>query len=86
MSCFDEERRSRSLADALTTSMWREMFPFLPAWSQPPNQADMLTQAIADDVVGSPPPHWLSLGYGTDMTTAPSQDLYGEMLRRTTEM
>lgn len=83
---IDDDQRSRSLADALATSIWRDLFPFLPAWSQPPNQADLFTQAIADDVVGSSP-HWLSLGYGTDMTSAQSQDLVGEAVRRrTTEM
>lgn len=85
MSDSHEDRRSRSLADALATSMLREVFPFLPAWTEPPNQADLLTQGIADDIVGNPP-HWLSLGYGTDMTTAPSQDLYSGAMKRTTEM
>lgn len=86
MSIFDDddERRSRSLAEALTTSMLRDVLPFVPAWSGPPNNADLITQAIADDLVGSKP-HWLSLGYGTDMTTAPSQDLFSEMLRRVQE-
>lgn len=84
MSIFDDdedERRSRSLADALTTSMFRDVFPFMPAWSDQPGNADLITQAIADDMVGSSP-HWLSLGYGTDMTIAEAQDLYAEMVRR----
>lgn len=77
----DDERRSLSLADALTTSLLRDVCPFLPAWSDRPNNADLITQAIADDTVGVSP-HWLSLGHGTDMTTACAQDLYVEMLRR----
>jgi len=76
----DQERRSRSLAEALTTSLLRDVCPFLPAWSEPPSNADLITQAIADDVVGGRT-HWLSLGYGTDMTTAPAQDFFTKMMR-----
>lgn len=87
MSIFDnddDERRSRSLAEALATSMLREVCPFLPAWSERPGNADLITQAIADDLVGSQP-HFLSLGYGTDLATPASQDLFTEMLRRVQE-
>lgn len=83
MSIFDndEERRNRSLADALSTSLWRNVFPMAPAFSEPPTLADQLTQSIADDVTGAPP-HWLSLGYGTDMASASSQDLFNEALNK----
>lgn len=83
MSTFDDdEKRSRSLADALSTSMMRSMFPLLPAWSgKQPGIADLTTQAIADDTVGSPP-HFPSFGNGSDIATPLSQDLFTEMLRR----
>jgi|AGTN01.1.fsa_nt_gi hypothetical protein len=84
MSIFDdddEERRSRSLADALATSMMRSVIPLMPAWSEQPGNADLITQAIADDAVGSPP-HFPSFGNGTDIATPLSQDLFTEMLRR----
>lgn len=84
MSIFgndDDERRSHSLADALSTSLWRNVFPMMPAFSEPPTIADQLTQAIADEVVDAPP-HWLSLGYGTDIATAASQDLFNQALHK----
>jgi hypothetical protein len=82
MSIFDDdgEQRNRSLADALATSLLRDVFPLMPAWSEQPGQADLLTQAITDDVVGTPP-NWLSLGYGTDVATPTAQDLFDEAMR-----
>jgi len=87
MSIFDDdgERRSRSFAEALATSMIRRVCPLLPAWSDQPGNADLITQAIADDTVGDPPPHFPSFGNGTDIATPLSQDLFTEMLRRVRE-
>lgn len=80
----DDERRSRSLADALSTSMMRSVCPLLPAWSGSPGTADLITQALADDAVDSPP-HCPAFGYGTDIATPLAQDLFTEMLRRVKE-
>lgn len=87
MGIFDDdcERRSRSFADALGVSLMRSVCPLLPAWSDQPGNADLITQAIADDTVGNPPPHFPSFGNGSDIATPLSQDLYTEMLRRVRE-
>ena len=82
MSIFDDdERRGLSLADALSSSLWRDVFPMMPAFSEPPTMADQLTQSVADEIVDAPP-HWLSLGYGTDIATPASQDLFNEALHK----
>jgi len=82
MSIFDDdERRGLSLADALSNSLWRDVFPMMPAFSEPPTIADQLTQSVADEIVDAPP-HWLSLGYGTDIATPVSQDLFNEALHK----
>lgn len=82
MSIFDDdERRGLSLADALSSSLWRDVFPMMPAFSEPPTMADQLTQSVADEIVDAPP-HWLSLGYGTDLATPVSQDLFNEALHK----
>jgi hypothetical protein len=82
MSIFDDnERRGLSLADALSNSLWRKVFPLIPAFSEPPTMADQFTQSVADEVVDAPA-HWLSLGYGTDFATPVSQDLFNEALQK----